>query len=322
MISIGIFIISLVIIGLLTGSLNPGNYFTKTEKTDRWNNVQTTTDLNMKQVIFGVGTFIIALVISIIQPIEIQRIDAGNVGLKIDRVGNQRGIPQVRPVKGWVFYNSWLSDIAEYSIRQNHVAYNEFTVTTKGGFPVIVKPSFNYQLKADKAADLYINLLRGSDFKSLEDNFISTATTLSLNNASNKFPVDSIFNNKEGYNNAVATELNKELSAYFVVTQINPGSVPPKELAEVIKAKTETVQQAQQAELAKITAEAEAARKIAVAKGDSAAVVIAAKAEAEAIRLKQQQINPTYVDYIKWQLWDGKLPTTSVGSGTGVLLQK
>ena len=313
MISILIFTIAFLILGKTTGAFN--GPFTYQSGYDEG-------DLNPAAFIKPILIGVVCAIIAIFQPIAIHRIDAGSVGLKIDRIGNDKGIPVARPCKGWVLYNSWVTDIAEYSIRQNHVAYEKFTVTTKGGFPMKVAPSYNYSLKPEKAADLYINLLKGSDFSSLENNFLNTATTLALNNASNKYPIDSIFNDKEGYNAAVAHELNKELAAYFVVSQINPGSVPPAELANVIKAKTEAVQKAQQAELDKITAEAEAATKIATAEGTAKAAVIEAEGEAEAIRKKQAVMTPTYVDYIKWSKWDGALPTTSLGSSNGIILNQ
>lgn len=313
MITFAIFVLSLLVLGTLMGSFRLSNY----QGPDK--------DLeppNGSQIVKTVVVLIVSTVIAFVQPIEIQRIDAGNVGLKIDRVGNSKGVPVAQPVKGWVFYNSWVTDVVEYSIRQNHVAYTAFVVTTKGGFPLNVAPSFNYALKPEKAAELYINLLKGNDFKTLESNFLMTATNLSLNNASNKYPIDSIFNNKQGYNQAVSEELNRELSAYFVVTQINPGTVAPPELQEVISAKTNAVQKAQQAELDKITAQAQAETKVATARGDSAALVIAAQAEAEAIKQKQREVTPNYIDYIKWSRWDGKLPSTTLGGNTSVLLNK
>lgn len=313
MISLLITVIAFLLLGTVFKSFNAQSYKGPDNDFD---------PPNFKHIVKTAVVLIVSIMIGTMQPISVQRIDAGNVGLKIDRIGNSKGIPVARQVKGWVFYNSWATDVVEYSIRQNHVGYKDFTVTTKGGFPMKVSPSFNYSLKPDKAAELYINLLKGGSFSSLEDNFLFTATTLALNNASNKYPIDSIFNNKEGYNHSVSEELNKELSSYFVVTQINPGSVPPPELAEVIKAKTETIQKAQQAELDRITAEAQAFTKIATARGDSAAKVIEAQALALAIRLKQQEITPNYIDYIKWSAWDGKLPTTQLSSGAGVLLQR
>lgn len=307
MITLSVFILVFLVLAFPMGVFKPANY------KDQHG------DLNPIQMIKSAATTVIALVIAFVQPVEIQRIDAGSVGLAIDRVGNSKGIPVARPVKGWVFYNSWTTDVVEYSIRQNHVAYNTFGVTTKGGFPLNVQPSFNYSLKPDKAADLYINLLKGNDFKSLESNFLLTATNLSLNNASNKYAIDSIFNNKQGYNDAVALELNKELSSYFVVTQINPGTIAPPELKDVISAKTNAVQKAQQAELDRVTAVAQAETKIATARGDSAQVVIEAKAKAEAIKYQTLQLNPEYIEYIKWSNWDGKLPSTILGSGSNTM---
>ena len=34
----------------------------------------------------------------------------------------------------------------------------------------------------------------------------------------------------------------------------------------------------------------------------------------EFIKLKQQELTPVYIEYVKAQAWDGKLPTTMAGS--------
>lgn len=90
----------------------------------------------------------------------------------------------------------------------------------------------------------------------------------------------------------------------------------------ILQQKAQSIQEAQQAELARLTAIANAQTQIATARGDSAKAVIEASGRAEAIRREQAVITPTYVEYIKWSNWDGKLPTTSLGSGTNVLLSK
>lgn len=279
-------------------------------------------NLVIKKVITAAIVIVIAIVAAIINPIEIQRIDAGSVGIKIDRVGNSKGIPVAIPVKGWVFYNSWVSDIKEYSIGQNHVDCDAFTVTCKGGFPVTVKPSYNYALKPEKAADLYIHLLKGNDFSSLKDTWLKTAVQLALSNATNAYAIDSMFNYKQHYNEDVSKEINREMSKYFEVSQINPGVSPPAELAAVITNKTNAVQKAQQAELDRVTAVANAQTKMADARGDSAALVINALAEAEAIRVKTKEVSPTYVEYIKWLNAAPDLPrvpSTMLGNSSNVL---
>ena len=312
MLSLIIFITVFIILGLILGIFNFPNYRIVTPgHYDK---------LNTKLTIKAVVVLIFSILISTIQPVEIQRIDAGNIGLKIDRVGNDKGIPVAIPVKGWVFYNSWMSDVVEYSIRQNHIKYGKFSVTTKGGTPMEVAPSFNYSLKPEKGADVYINLLKGGDFNQLQESWILTATTIALKNATNEFPIDSIFNNQSIYQQAVEQELNREMSKYFVVTQINPGQITPSSMASILQSKAQAIQLAQQADLDRKTADAEAYTKVARAKGDSAAQVIAASADAETIRLKTREISANYIEYIKWGAWDGKLSQTVLGGNSTMMI--
>lgn len=317
MISLSIFIIVFLILGFILGSFSLNNYIIEKQNSYGYNE-----EPNSKQIVKTVSALVLAIIISIMQPVELQRIDAGNVGLKIDRVGNEKGVPVAIPVKGWVFYNSWMTDVVEYSIRQEHIAYTKFSVNTKGGTPMEVAPSFNYSLKPEKAAEVYINLLKGGEFKQLQETWIYTATQIALKKATNEFPIDSIFNNQGIFQQAVEKELNKEMSGYFIVSQINPGQITPASMANILQSKAQAIQQAQQAELDRKTADAQAYTKVATARGDSAAQVISAAADAEAIRLKTREISANYVEFIKWQSWDGKLPTTVLGSSSNVLLSR
>lgn len=310
-----IFIIGFILLGLAAVS-----FARPFEKDSRGN--LTPNFSNIKKLVLA---FIVLVLFTFINPISVQRIDAGNVGLKVDRVGNSRGIPVAIPVKGWVFYNSWTTDVVEYSIRQQHIQYGKFSVPTKGGTPMDVTPSYNYALKPDKAAEVYINLLKGGDFDQLKDTWLATATTIAMKNATNEFPIDSIFNHQSIYQQAVEKEINKEVSKYFVVSQINPGQITPPSMANILQSKAQAIQQAQQAELDRKTADAQAYTKIATARGDSAAAVIQAAASAEAIRLKTKELSDNYIQYIKWIDVDPtvpRVPSTMLGSGTNVLLNK
>jgi F0F1-type ATP synthase membrane subunit b/b' len=87
----------------------------------------------------------------------------------------------------------------------------------------------------------------------------------------------------------------------------------------LLVAKTKAIQQAEASEQQALTAIAEVKRKVAVARADSAETIINANAAALAIKIKQTQITPTYIEYLKAQAWDGKLPTTVAG-GSGMFL--
>lgn len=50
------------------------------------------------------------------------------------------------------------------------------------------------------------------------------------------------------------------------------------------------------------------------------AAIIAAEGEAKSMKLKQAQLSPMYIDYIKASNWDGKYPTTMLGGNTSTLL--
>ena len=60
---------------------------------------------------------IISLLVAMIVPIEVERIDAGHVGIKVSNIGDNRGVGKTEYVTGWVFYNSWISKIVEFSSR-------------------------------------------------------------------------------------------------------------------------------------------------------------------------------------------------------------
>jgi regulator of protease activity HflC (stomatin/prohibitin superfamily) len=165
-------------------------------------------------------------------------------------------------------------------------------------------------------------LLKGADLESLKGTWLQTATSIAMRNVTNRFSPDSIFNYASIYQLAVEEELNRQLSKYFIVDQVSPGQSPPESMKEILQAKANAVQAAQQAELDRQTAVAQAEQKIAQARGDSAKAVIEASGRAEAIRKEQNAITAEYIDYIKWSNWDGKLPATMLGGNTSVLLQK
>ncbi|MEO6730293.1 MAG: hypothetical protein ABIN01_03670 [Ferruginibacter sp.] len=97
--------------------------------------------------------------------------------------------------------------------------------------------------------------------------------------------------------------------------------VPPTEISESIVAKTRAIQEVQVAENRRQVAVADAERKIAEPRGDSAQAVIQASGRAEAIKKEQLSLTPLYIEYIKVQKWSGRVPTTVAGSNSGFLIQ-
>lgn len=260
----------------------------------------------------GIIIAVLGLVIGLVQPFAVERIDAGHVGIKVNLTGNSRGVSKYEYKTGWVVYNTWTENIYEFPTFQQHIEFDQQQVITDGGFPADIKPSFNYSLKSNAVGDMFQNLRL--DIKEVEQGWLKTAIVGAVNDVANTWEVDSIFGHRQAFEAAIVNECNLRLSKWFVVSQMRSNIVPPEALQEAIIAKTKSVQQAEASKQQAIAAQADGQRKVAVAKADSAEAIINASATALAIRLKQKEITPNYIEYKKIEKWDGKLPTTTAGA--------
>jgi len=265
----------------------------------------------------GIAIAIVGVVIAFVQPYSVEKIDSGYKGLKISLVGSQRGVTNYQYKTGWVVYNSWTEQVKEFPLYQQHIEYDDQVVITKGGFSATIKPTFNYSLKENNIGDMFVNLRL--DIKSIEQGWLKNAIVGAVNDEANKWEVDSIFSHRQEFEAAIVVECNKRLTRWFDVSQLRTNITPPEALQEAIISKTKAIQQAEASEQQALTAIAEGKRKVAVARADSAETIINAKAAALAIKLKQMELTPMYIEYTKASKWDGVLPTTVAG-GAGTFL--
>ncbi len=270
------------------------------------------------KVIRPIAIAIVIIIASLIQPFTFERVDSGYKGIKINLTGSARGVSRYQYETGWVLYNTWTEQLLEFPTYQQHIEYSDQEVITKGGFIATIKPTFNYSLKEDAIGDMFINLRLTT--KEIEQGWLKTAIVGAVNDVANRWEVDKIFNDRENFEYAIMVEANKRVSKWFTISQLRTNIIPPQALQDAINAKTRAIQQAEAEMQQAKTAEAEALKKIAIARGDSAEAVIRASGEAKATQLKQQQLTPLYVEYMKVQKWDGRLPTTSLGSGNGTIV--
>lgn len=306
MISFIFFAILFIIIGFLAGIFKKSTYYNEERS------------FKIGGVVKPLIIVLISAIIVVVNPLDIERIDAGHVGIKVSNVGDNRGVGKTEYVTGWVFYNSWISRIYEFPIHQQHIDYEENDIVTRGGFRATIKPSFNYSINAGNVADMFSNLRVG--VKEMEQGWLKNAIVGSVNDVANRYTVDSIFNHREEFESDIVKECNKRVSKWFNVSQLRTNIVPPAEISESIIAKTRAIQEVQVAENRRQVAIAEAERKIAEARGDSAQAVIQASGRAEAIKKEQLSLSPLYIDYMKIQKWNGEVPTTVAGN-SGIMIQ-
>jgi regulator of protease activity HflC (stomatin/prohibitin superfamily) len=303
------------VVGLLfAAAVFIGGEKTKVEK-DRWGDDRHV--MNSSLMIKVGAILVLSIVASILQPFALERVDAGHVGIKVKLTGNARGVSNYEYKTGWVLYNSWIEQMLEFPTFQQHIEYDDQIIITKGGFSATIKPSFNYSLKPTAIGDMFANLR--VDVKQVEQGWLKNAIIGAVNDVSNTWEVDSIFTHRAQFEASIVTECNKRLVKWFNVSQLRTNITPPESLQEAIVAKTKSIQQAQAEEQRALAAISTKRRKIAEAQADSAEVIINAQAAAKAMRLKQEQLTPLYVEYTKAQKWDGKLPRTMAG-GNGTFL--
>lgn len=285
-------------------------------------------DKNGKRIPTGIkwkpATFIfVACIIALIQPMNYEVISVGHKGLLINLLGNKRGVSNTEEVSGVVFYNKYTQEIQEIPLDQRHIEYPESIIVAKGGFPCPIKPSFNYSVKESTAADMFTNLrstYKKGGLEAIQEGWLNNAIIGAINDVANRHSIDYLFNNRETYEAEILSEVNKRIGKWFLVSQLKTNIQPPKAIRQSIEDKATADADAIKAEAQARVAQADAQRKIQLAKGDSASIVIRAQADAKAISLKQQEITSTYVEYQRVLKWDGVMPTTVLGSGSNTLL--
>jgi regulator of protease activity HflC (stomatin/prohibitin superfamily) len=260
-----------------------------------------------------------------------ERIDAGHVGVKVNMYGDGKGVDDITEVTGWVFYNPLSTKIVEFPTYVQHIEYvrktdeygdlisdESFIVNSKDGSEFHVSPILNYSVKREKVP--YIFSKYRVELPLVEQGFLKTAVYDAFRIVANSYTADELIGNREKFELKVRQVLQKQLDPEgFILSQFTSNLVYPETFKKAIEAKNNAVQAALRAENEVKTAEAQSKIKIAKAEGNAQAMLTSAKAEAEANRLKQQTITPMLLQ-LEWiNKWDGKLPTTQLGSGNGLM---
>lgn len=305
MIGILTFIVTLIILSVTFRLFSLDTYVKKVEKEYRGEKY-TETQSNAVGYIKLVGIVIASIIISFLNPYDVERVDSGHVAILVDNIGDNKGMSKVEYKRGWVIYNNFTQRYYEFPVFQQHIDYEENVVITKGGFQATIKPSFNYALNPTTVDNMFQNLR--VDIKTVEQGWLKNAIISSVNDVANLFTVDSIFNHRAEFETAIITEANKRVGKWFTVSQLRTNIAPPPAITASIEEKTKAVQEAQAAVQRTLVANAEAQEKIARAKGDSAKAVISAAGEAMANKLRQSTLTPMLIQQQFINKWDGKLP--------------
>lgn len=263
-----------------------------------------------------------------------ERIPAGYVGVVYNMNG---GVDGEVLTQGWHIVSP-TKKVTTYSIgiEQSYLTSDNkgdspnddsFNIPTSDGKTVRVNLEFSYRFDEERVAQTF-TMFKGKSGEVIKDTFIKPKIVAWTQEVSANYPVTDIFGDKR-------TQINAELDVYLrekfdqygiIIDTVNFTDISvDAETAAAIQKKVTAQQELElaniEAQTAKINAQkdkevAQIAAEKAIIEANAQADVlrIAAEAEAEANREIAASLTPELIEKIKYEQWDGKMPTVS-GSG-------
>src|ERR1700722_11463159 len=135
------------------------------------------------------------------------RIGPGNVGIKVDLAGSQRGVEDLPIRTGWVVYNPASSKVVEYptfvqtakwtrDLNEGKAINEEISFNTSQGLTVYGDISLSYHLDPLKVPAFYVKF-RSDDIDQFTHGFLRNVARDSMNRVSASYTVESIMGDKK-----------------------------------------------------------------------------------------------------------------------------
>jgi len=268
----------------------------------------------------GIGAAVVVVLI-FFSFVGCERIDAGHVGVKVDLYGTDKGVQDAEQVTGMVWYLRAASQVYEFPTFVQQAKWaneqgeegknvdNSIHCTTSDGMAVSFDVGLNYMVKADKVSDIFQKYRL--PLEQIQEQYLRTSVRNAYNSVAGGMTAENIISHRALYEDSVRVVLDRGLKPEgFIVQQLTilgKITVPPQ-LERAINAKIEAVQNAQRVENELMQTRAEAAKFEAEATGYANSLMIRAKAESEANRLKQATLTPLIIQQQLIEKWNGALP--------------
>lgn len=268
----------------------------------------------------------------------LERVPAGYVGVVYNMNGGvdgevlTQGWHLVAPTKKVTTYSIGIEQSYLTAAEKGDSPNDEsFSIPTSDGKTVRVNLEFSYRFDEARVAQTFVTF-KGKSGEAIKDTFIKPKVIAWTQEISANYPVTDIFGDKRTAINAeLDTYLREKFDKYgIIIDTVNFTDISvDTETAQAIQKKVNAQQELElaniEAQTAKIQAEkdkqvAEIAAQQAIVEAEAQAEVvrIAAEAEAAANREIAASLTPELIEKIKYEQWDGKMPTVS-GSATPII---
>jgi prohibitin 2 len=264
-----------------------------------------------------IGFAIIALiVIGVVASAGVKIVDAGNRGVLLHWNAVDTTVPPLE--EGIHFVIPFQDQIVNMEVRTLKFV-KATSSASKDLQTVSTEVTVNYRPSPESVNTLYKQV--GLDY---QNRIITPAVEEVVKQVTANYNAEELITKRPLVKSDIETEIGKRLISFNIITEvisITDFQFSPL-FAQAIESKVEAEQKALKAQndLRRIQVEAQQAE--AQAQGFAKANIAEAEGEAEAIRIINQALaqNPNYLEWLKTQRWDGKLPLV-VGEGGTPFIQ-
>jgi prohibitin 2 len=264
-----------------------------------------------------IGIIILLFVVSA----SVKIVDAGHRGVLLRFGAVDTGIALD---EGIHFVTPFRDSVIQMEVRTQKTVENAASAS-KDLQDVTTQVALNYRINPDNAQVVYQQL--GFDYG---NRVIAPAIQESVKQVTARFNAEELITKRETVKNQIEEQIKARLAPYNIL--VDTISITEFQFSEqfrkAVEAKVEAQQRALQAQndLRRIEIEAqqneakaigEQKANIARAEGVRQSNVLQAEGESQAITIIDEQLrsSPTYLEWLKTQRWDGKLPLVTGGDG-------
>ena len=266
-----------------------------------------------KAVVIGI---VILILIGVVATASVKIVDAGHRGVLLHWNAVDLTAPPLD--EGLHFVVPFQDEVIDIEVRT--LKYEKETRSASKDLQTVeTTVTVNYHPDKEAVHRLYKNL--GLDY---ENRVIQPAIEETVKQVTANYNAEELITKRPLVKQDIESSIRERLNQFEVVTEVI--SITDFEFsplfAQAIEAKVEAEQKALKAENDLRRIEVEAKQREANAVGVANANIAEAKGEAEAIAIINRALaeNPNYLEWLKTQAWDGKLPLV-VGEGGTPFIQ-
>ena len=273
-------------------------------------------NVNFGKVKLAILGIIALVIIAAISAASVQIVESGNRGVLLHWSAVDTSVPPLQ--EGLHFVVPFQDKVVNMEVRTL-----KFVKATSGASrdlqTVSTEVTVNYRAAPNSVNVLYQEV--GLDY---EGRIIQPAVEEVVKQITAKYNAEELITKRPLVKVDIETEITARLTPYNILTDaisITDFQFSPL-FSQAIESKVEAEQKALKAENDLRRIEVEARQQEQQAKGIAAANVAEAAGEAEAIKIINEALaqNPNYLEWLKVQAWDGKLPLV-VGEGGTPFIQ-